>query len=210
MDGGLISVGHLLAGVALTELPSWLLQGIGLGLLAAVMILLVNVLGIRYLDISSGRRARVDEHELRRSKVRAYLQAIGEPYIEAFPLATAIVDFWLPERAVAITFDPHDFFDLEAAGVTVILLEHEVPGAAIGSRLPFDTPPLERTRPAGDERSWALETLGIDTESPDRDAIDRAYRERVLEAHPDRGGDADALADVILAHEVLLGDVSDG
>lgn len=191
--------------VVFSDLPSWLIQGIGIGVGAAVFVLIVNLIGVRYLDLGPTSETSVDADELKRAEVRAYLTAIGEPFIEEMPIDTIEVEFWLPERKIAITFDPHIYFELIENGHGVVLLEHEVPGEQIGSRLPFDTPTLRSTRVGGDDLQWAYETLEVATDAS-REQIDTAYRDRVLEAHPDRGGDAKELEEILLAYDRLTGE----
>ena len=188
--------------VVWSDLPSWLVHGLGIGIGATILVLIVNLIGVRYIEIRSSSGERIDADELKHAEVRAYLQAIGEPFMERMPIDDLEVEFWLTEREMAITFDPHVYFDLIERGQAAVLLEHEVPGQHIGSRLPFDTPPLETATPVSHELSWAYETLGVEV-GAEQAAIDAAYRERVLESHPDRGGDSGELADVLLAYERL-------
>ncbi|MFB6244486.1 MAG: J domain-containing protein [Halobaculum sp.] len=55
--------------------------------------------------------------------------------------------------------------------------------------------------PAGE----AYDTLGLDW-GASQDAIKRAYRERVKEVHPDRGGDREQFKRVNRAYESLRDD----
>jgi DnaJ-domain-containing protein 1 len=71
--------------------------------------------------------------------------------------------------------------------VTPILLEHELPGHALGRRLPFETPAVD-PEPHGDPVDEAFAELGLPM-SADAAAVRRAYRDRVTETHPDQGGD---------------------
>lgn len=75
---------------------------------------------------------------------------------------------------------------------------------------------LERKRPKGREdhsrirprgrgmsREEALSVLGLGA-SPDREEIILAHRRAIQQAHPDRGGSAEAAARINLARDVLL------
>lgn len=184
------------------ELPSWLIEGVALGLVLATAVLFVYLAGLRWFTLGRQQPTAEDPDRLRRAEVRAYLAAIGEPAVEGTAVADIPVDFWLPHRRVAITFDADVYFSLRDAEITAVLLEHEVPGESIGSRLPFETPRFERPTDDGDATSWAYETLEVD---PDADwtTIKRAYRNKLKEVHPDHGGESTALMDVLDAYEHL-------
>lgn len=189
--------------MVLAELPTWLVDGILLGLVAASGVLIVYLVGLRWLDLGTDRSRHHDPDGLRRTEVRAYLAAIGEPAEEGTTIGGVKVDFWLPDRDVAITFDAADYFGLVEAGVTAVLLEHEVPGHRIGARLPFETPSVDDWTPStASDDAWARDRLGVGAEA-DEAAIRRAYRERIVEVHPDHGGDVDAFIDVVEAYEHL-------
>jgi hypothetical protein len=59
-----------------------------------------------------------------------------------------------------------------------------------------------------DPVEWALGVLGLDTASPSRREIQRRFRARLREAHPDHGaataGAADRIADLTEARRILL------
>ena len=61
-----------------------------------------------------------------------------------------------------------------------------------------------------DPIGWALRTLGIDLASglPERATVQRSFRQSLIDAHPDHGGDdADAarrIADITEARRILL------
>ncbi len=61
-----------------------------------------------------------------------------------------------------------------------------------------------------DPIGWAMQVLGFSVlgERPDRPSIQRGYREALLTAHPDRGGDSDGaagrIADIAEARRILL------
>lgn len=172
-------------------LPAWLLAGLGLGLAASLAVAAVFVAGERLFPGQTADSAdRTDGTERRRAEIRAFLREIDEPYAEDHEVESRRVAFWLLERDVAITFDARAYFGLEAADVTAVLCEHELPGWALGRRLPFETPAVEPPE-AGDPVTEAFAELGLDP-GADEATVRRAYRDRAKEVHPDAGGDEDA------------------
>lgn len=123
--------------------PAWLVVGLAVGvafsLLAAVAFLLGTQL---FPEPETNRRSGATADDRRREEVRGYLRYIGEEFVEDHPIDGGRVAFYLPEREVAVTFDARAYFRLEGTDVYPVLLEHELPGAALGSRLPFETPPV--------------------------------------------------------------------
>jgi hypothetical protein len=59
-----------------------------------------------------------------------------------------------------------------------------------------------RRRPGDDRMARARELLGVDP-GADEETVRQAYRERVKETHPDRGGDSEAFKRVQWAYEYL-------
>lgn len=175
-----------------------------LGAIAALVVLLAFLVGTRWSTASSPRRDKYDPDGLRRAEVRAYLDAIGERAAEAATVDGVEVDFWLPDRAIAITFDAAAYFHLTEAGIETVLLEHEVPGDQLGSRLPFETPPIRTRTRRQDDSAWAHEVLDVDATADDR-AIEEAYRDQIKAVHPDVGGSQEALIEVLEAYEILSG-----
>ena len=188
--------------MVLGEFPTWLVHGIILGLVFSLGVFLVYMAGQRWWELGRPAAGRYDPDGLRRAEVRAYLVAIGEDAVESFRIDGIETDFWLPQRQVAITFDASVYFRLRDAGVTVVLLEHEVPGHRIGPRLPFETPPLQSTTAETNGTDWAHSVLGVEIGADDA-AIEQAYRDRIKEVHPDVGGDQAALIEVLEAYEQL-------
>ncbi len=212
-------------------LPAWLLIGLGVGLLATGGVVVLFYLGDRLLPAGGASSAAtsgvsIDGDARRRTEIRSYLSAIGERFQEDHPVHDDPVDFYLPDREVAITFDAQQFFRLERAGVAAVLCEHELPGRGLGDRLPFDTPETP-TFGSGDGRdvgptddsdrdriAGAFGTAGRHGEDPvaaafaeleiprssDEDAVKRAYRDRVKDVHPDQGGDEAAFRRVRSAY----------
>lgn len=179
----------------MTGVPEWLALGLAIAAVLAIVFAILFVLGERLfptepVESGTGR----DSEWKRRAEIRTYLDAIGERYAEDHPVAGHSVAFFLPERDVAITFDGVAFFRIQKTDTAAILVEHEMPGAHLGARLPFETPdrPRDGTPPGGeastDGVTTAFRILGL---SPDADveAVTAAYRERVKEVHPDHGGD---------------------
>jgi hypothetical protein len=172
---------------AVAGIPTWLVGGIALGALASVAIAALFVLVDRFLP--GGTQANgTDGETVRRRECRDYLRTIDERFLEDHDVASETVAFYLPERAVAVTFDPRAYYRLEGSPVTPILLEHEVPGRTLGRRLPFETPEPVNGPDRTDPVRQAYAELGL-SPTADAAAVSRAYRERVPDAHPDQGGD---------------------
>lgn len=207
----------------LAALPEWLLVGLALGAVVAAAVAAVFVAGVRLLPAGSapGDPGESAGEGRRRAEIRAYLGAIGEPFVEDSRVAGQRVAFLLTDRDVAITFDARVYFRLERAGLDAVLVEHEMPGAGLGARLPFETPgdgtagrnaatagategSGEGRRPVAtgaDATRAALSVLGLPPDA-DREAVRAAYRERVKEVHPDHGGDPEAFRRVREAYTV--------
>ncbi|MFC4247501.1 J domain-containing protein [Natribaculum luteum] len=175
-------------------IPPVVLTGLALGAIFTVFAAGLFFVGERlFPNRSPGSERTYSSEDRRRVEIREYLQRIGERFAEDHPIAGESVEFYLPERDVAVTFDAHAFFRIQNATDTYpILVEHEMPGSHLGRRLPFEVPEVgpdpmdfqERTR-------LAFEALGLPT-TADRDEIKSAYRERVKEVHPDHGGDEES------------------
>ncbi|GAB7094985.1 J domain-containing protein [Halolamina litorea] len=198
----------------LSTLPSWLLSGLLLGVAASVVIAVVFVLGERYIPDpepdSSGRRVGAAERQ--RAEIRAVFRRADEPFLEDYGLGTTRVAFYLPDRDVAITFDPRAYLRLADGETHVVLCEYEMPGSMIGRLLPFDLGiDADRRTASGRDRGrsrsrsrradrdpWAsrerenpiddaFDTLGLGRDA-DAEAVSAAYRDQVKEVHPDHGG----------------------
>lgn len=174
---------------ALSGLPSWLLAGVTLGVAASVVVVGIFIAGESFFPTAPRSSAhRIDGTLRRREEIRAYLRAIGEPFVEDYSLSGFTVAFYLTDRDVAITFDPKVFFSLGADDTFVVFCEHEMPGSHLGRRLPFEVDERFVSDAPNDPVRSAFATLGL---SPDADAeaVRQAYRSRVKEVHPDTGGD---------------------
>jgi hypothetical protein len=195
-----LSIAHVPAAVVVGVLgfPPWLVAG---GVLAVALTALVAALFVvaerRYPSPRQRSGPRVDGASRRRREIREYLGAIDERFVEDRAIAGRRVDFYLPDRNVAITFDAGVFFHVEETDTFPILCEHEMPGHHLGARLPFEVPEVsvgpddadaDRERPSETRVRSAFRSLGV-SRSATGEEIRRAYRERVKEVHPDQGGD---------------------
>lgn len=184
-------------------LPRWVYVGVVVGTLMSVVVAATFLLAWRYLpDGNRNRGTRRSTEERRRAEIRQYLDAIGERFTEDASVAGQTVAFYLPQRDVAVTFDARTFLALERAPSYGVLVEHEMPGIALGHRLPFETPDVAFRRAAAgsggrdesggepglDPATAAYAVLGLPSGASE-DAVRRAYRERIKEVHPDQGGD---------------------
>lgn len=178
---------------SLTALPDWLVFGVVLGGVLSAVVAGIFLLGERLFGSSeSTRRERRadgmgDGTVRRRAEIRHYLDSIDEPFVEETTVNGEHVAFYLPARDVAVTFDARVYFNLRGSRTDPVLIEHELPGGAIGARLPFETPTVTIDR-SDDVPTAAFATLGVPTDA-DSTEIKRAYRERVIDVHPDHGGD---------------------
>lgn len=175
----------------MVPLPDWL--ALGLAIAAGLTVVFATVFALAERLFPSTPRtteAGTDGEWKRRAEIRDYLGTIGEPYQEDSIVHGHPVAFYLPERDVAITFDGPTYFRLERTETHPILIEHEMPGGHLGTRLPFDTPrpDPQRQRDGTDSGATAFDVLGV---SPDAtpEEITTAYRRRIKEVHPDHGGD---------------------
>lgn len=193
--------------------PGWLLVGLALGAAFTLLAAVAFLAGTRLFP-DPERATHVPGETRRRAEIREYLEAIGERYAEDHPVGGQEVAFFLPERDVAITFDARAYFRIEGTGVHPVLVEHELPGAALGARLPFETPD---PTPAGgdaddapavpDPVGAAFRVLGLPGDA-DLDAVKAAYRERAKAVHPDQGGDPEEFQRVREAYTVAREAVS--
>ncbi|WP_129114923.1 J domain-containing protein [Halegenticoccus tardaugens] len=174
----------------LSFVPPWLLVGLGLGAAVTALFAGIFVVGDRlYPTAPIDESRRIDGTARRRAEIRDYLSSIGEPFVEDHSIHGRTIAFYLPARDVAITFDAHAYFHIERSGTYAVLCEHEMPGAAIGRRLPFETPERDADFvDAPDAVRAAFGRLGLPATASVGD-VRSAYRSQVKDAHPDHGGD---------------------
>ena len=197
----------------LFALPRWLYLGVAAGAVMSLCIVVTFLVGGRVFfdgETDADDRDRHSERSteaIRRAEIREYLDRIDERFVENADVDGNRVAFFLPTRDVAVTFDARTFLALEATPTHAILAEHEMPGVALGNRLPFETPepsvdddptddPDERLPPA----DAAYRVLGLPS-GADAEAVRRAYRRRVKQAHPDHGGDEEEFRRVQEAYD---------
>lgn len=213
----------------LAALPAWLVTGLLLGGVLSVGVAVLFAVGVRLSPDTGGRSygRRVSGTTRRHAEIRDYLGRIDERYAEAVTLFGRQVAFYLPEREVAITFDPQTYFGLTNAdpeatgnvefdadpdpeGLFVVLIEEEMPGHHLGRRLPFDVPDIHLgPESAPDPVAEAFDTLGLET-TADTQRVEAAYRERVKEVHPDQGGDRETFTEVREAYTTALNHADGG
>jgi hypothetical protein len=154
----------------------------------SVAVAAIFVAGARLFPTTE-RPRRYGGETKRRAEIREYLSSIGEQFAEDHPVDGQPVAFYLPERDVAITFDARAYFRIEGSPTRAVLVEHEMPGVHLGSRLPFETPVIETDDGNGtDATAAAFAILGIPATASARE-VKRAYRRKVKQVHPDHGGD---------------------
>lgn len=121
----------------------WLVTGIVMGGVAVVLVAGVFLASQQWFPDSRNRTSQSEESHgetRRRAEIRYYLEAIDETFEEDVEVGGHSIAFFLPDREVAVTFDARAFLELRDTGYESVLCEHEMPGAHIGDRLPFETP----------------------------------------------------------------------
>ncbi|WP_435076501.1 J domain-containing protein [Halococcus sp. AFM35] len=173
------------------SLPVWLV-GMALGAGSLLLVTGVFVLAARlYPTVPAGGtdgKTREQSDAKRRREIREYLDTIGESFVENRSVEGQSVAFYLPERDVAITFDARAYYRLRRSPTHAVLVEHELPGVHLGSRLPFETPDLDVEDSHVDPASAAFAVLGLPSGASTRE-VTAAYREKIKRVHPDHGGD---------------------
>lgn len=179
-------------------LPWWLVIGILVGLVVGVLVAGIFVAGARLFPDEPHEPMAGGENR-KRAEIRRYLRAIDEEFIENYVIAGGPVEFYLPLRDVAITFDARAFFRIEGSSTHGVLVEHEMPGIHLGRRLPFETPDIAADPDADGATMAAFATLGLPTDASERE-IKAAYRRKVKHVHPDHGGDRESFERVRSAY----------
>lgn len=195
----------------LALLSDWLFLGTLLGVVLSIAVASVFALGSHFFPDRETSGGGKGGDARRRAEIRQYLQAIDEPFAEDHSIADHTVEFYLPKRDVAITFNARAFYAIERSPTHAVLVEHEMPGVRLGNRLPFETPDLgfqgERgeTRDEQDEAvarsEAALAVLGLPSNATEQQ-IKEAYREKVKTVHPDMGGDPESFKRVREAYAI--------
>ncbi|MEF8789492.1 MAG: J domain-containing protein [Haloarculaceae archaeon] len=176
-------------------LPRWLVLGLGFGLVASLCAAGLFYVGDRLFPSRTTGSTGWSGDARRVIEIRQFLDAIGEQYAEDHPVDGQTVEFYLPERDVAITFDARAYYIIERSPTYAVLVEHEMPGIHLGSRLPFETPEVEFGDEEADEDGTdsvdgAFAVLGVPRTATE-DQIRSAYRAKVKDVHPDHGGSQD-------------------
>ena len=172
------------------SLPVWLV-GMVLGAASLLFVTGVFALAARlYPTVPTGIDGEIGERSSdakRHREIQEYLDTIGESFVENHPVEGQSVAFYLPERDVAITFDARAYYRLRRSSTHPVLVEHELPGVHLGSRLPFETPDLDVEDGEVDPASAAFAVLGLPSGASARE-VTAAYREKIKRVHPDHGG----------------------
>jgi hypothetical protein len=178
----------------LRALPEWLVLGVLLGVGCSFLVAGIFAVGERLSPTRAEAGERLSGDSRRRQEIRQYLRAIDEQFAEDHFVEGHTVAFYLPKRDVAITFDARAYYRIERSATRAVLVEHEMPGIHLGSRLPFETPDIEfgtEDERAVDPIEGAFAVLGL-PETADESEMKAAYRQKVKEVHPDHGGDREA------------------
>lgn len=213
------------------EAPHWLFLGIAYAAGAATLATAAFALGeFAFPTPTPWASGRVSGADRRRVEIRHYLDTIGEHVVEDASVRGVRCEFYLPARDVAVTLESDTYNRLRTTATYVVFCEHEMRGAQLGARLPFETPETGRSgrrrtragtrtgssgrrraygpggvgagaRAAADRRrredaiASAYRTLGLPRDATVAE-VKAAYREKVKDVHPDRGGSEDAFTRV--------------
>ncbi len=171
----------------INAIPSWLAIGIGVGSVVSIIVAGVFVVGGRLFP-TDGEPTKIGGENRRHLEIRSYLREAHIDFRENHHIGSIETEFYLPNEDVAITFDPHVYFQLESTTTIPVLCEHEMSIRALSRRLPFEIAQQTLLPPTQDQRvREAFDTLEISV-TADPAQIQQAYRERVKHAHPDHGG----------------------
>lgn len=173
--------------------PSWLVVGTLLGAVFSILAAGAFLIGGRLFPAATHRPGAPRTGDVRRrTEIRQYLRAIGEPFAEDYPVEDQPVAFYLPKRDIAITFDARAHYRIDRSPIHAVLVEHEMPGSQLGARLPFETPELDVDDGGSmNATETAFAVLGLPA-SASAEEVRHAYRRKIKEVHPDHGGDREA------------------
>lgn len=186
--------------------PWWLVVGVLAGLAVAVLIAGIFAVGSRLFP-DERRGPTVGGETRKRTEIRRYLRAIDEEFVENYELSGTLIEFYLPKRDVAITFDARAFFGIEGS-THAVLVEHEMPGIHLGRRLPFETPDLTAGPDTDETTRAAFAVLGLPTDASEAD-VKAAYQRKIKRVHPDHGGDRESFDRVRAAYATAREHASD-
>jgi hypothetical protein len=173
---------------------NWLFLGTLFGIVLSLAVASVFVLGSYFIPDRATNGEVQSGDARRRTEIHQYLLAIDEPFAEDHFIEGHTIAFYLPKRDVAITFDARAFYAIERSPTHAVLVEHEMPGTHLGSRLPFETPDMDLQQDDQAEvnpSEAALAVLGLPSNATEQQ-IKEAYREKVKTVHPDMGGDSES------------------
>lgn len=170
----------------MVPIPEWVALGLLITVGVTILFAALFLLGERLFPTTHDTGGADGEWK-RRTEIRSYLTTIEEPYREDVTIHGERVAFYLPNHDVAITFDGTTYFRLDRIDTHAILVEHEMPGTHLGTRLPFDTPTPTTATPTPSP----YEILGVTPDASTEELTD-AYRNRIKDVHPDHGGDEES------------------
>jgi hypothetical protein len=108
-------------------------------------------------------------------------------------------DYWAEHPVVKKTAQRYYLLSCSDRCFTLHRSELETNGHAYGQHQTYYTDTGKAERQRSNQPAWA-NVLGIDRNAP-LNEIQRAYRRKAIETHPDKGGDAEQFKAVVAAYE---------